>query len=104
MSNERFHTKERGNKALKFIEYYNSKEYTVKPDVVNCEGKKRAKRAFDLVWGDKMLREIGIIQDFWTTETTIDEIILPMRDMNSLFSDSKIEKAWSVNQSMVHEP
>jgi hypothetical protein len=33
----------------------------------------------------------------------IDEIILPMRDINSL-TTSKMEWAWIVNNNMVHEP
>ena len=33
----------------------------------------------------------------------IDEIILPMRDINSL-TMSKMEWAWTVNNSMAHEP
>ena len=33
----------------------------------------------------------------------IDEIILAMRDINSL-TTSKIERAWTVNNSMAHEP
>ena len=37
-------------------------------------------------------------------EITIDEIILPMRDINKLSNSSKIENAWSVNHNMVHEP
>ena len=43
------------------------------------------------------------ILDFQTKEITIDEIILPMRDINSLIM-SKMERAWSVNNSMAHEP
>ena len=38
-SNECFHTKGRGEVTLKFIEYSNSKEYTVNPDVVEYDGK-----------------------------------------------------------------
>ena len=33
----------------------------------------------------------------------MDEIILPMRNINSLAS-TKIEKAWAVNNSMAQEP
>ncbi len=62
------------------------------------------KPAFDLILGVKTLRELGIVLDFRTKEITIDEIILPMRDINNLSTSSKIEKAWSVNHSMVHEP
>jgi hypothetical protein len=38
-----------------------------------------------------------------TKQISIDEIILPMRNINSLAS-TKIEKAWAVNNSMAHEP
>jgi hypothetical protein len=38
-----------------------------------------------------------------TKQISIDEIILPMRNINSLAS-TKIEKAWAVNTSMTHEP
>jgi hypothetical protein len=42
---------------------------------------------------------------FWIFEQkiAIDENILPIRDINSL-TTSKMEKAWTVNNSMVHEP
>ena len=65
---------------------------------------KMTKPAFDHILGVKILRELGIVLDFWTKEITIDEIILPMRDINKLSNSSKIEKAWSVNHNMVHEP
>ena len=43
---------------------------------------------------------------FWILEQkeiTIDEISLPMKDIHKLSTRSKIEKAWSVNHSMIHE-
>ncbi len=61
------------------------------------------KPAFDLILGVKTLRELGIVLDFQTKKITIDEIILPMRDINSRSTSSNIEKAWSVNHSMIHE-
>ncbi len=62
------------------------------------------KPVFDLILHVKTLRELGSVLDFQTKEITIDEIILPVRDINKLSNRSKIEKAWSVNQSMVHKP
>ncbi len=58
----------------------------------------------DLILGVKILRELGIVLDFWTNKIAIDEILLPMRDINNLSTSSKIEKAWSANDDMVHEP
>ena len=45
----------------------------------------------------------GIVLDFWIKQIPIDEIIFPMRNINSLAS-TKIEKAWAVNNSMANEP
>ena len=63
-SNGCFHNKERGKVTLKFIEYSNSKEYSVNPDVVEYDGMKIIKPACDLILGVKTLRELGIIPDF----------------------------------------
>jgi hypothetical protein len=50
------------------------------------------------------MKELGIVLDFVTKEITVDEIILPMRDINSL-TKSKMEPgllttAWHVNQAV----
>ena len=58
---------------------------------------------YDLILGCKTMKELGIVLDFWTKEITIDEIILPMRDINSP-TTSKLESTWAVNNSMVQEP
>ena len=51
----------------------------------------------------KTMKEFGIVLYFWTKEITIDEIVLPMRDINSL-TTSKLESTWAVNNSMAQEP
>ncbi len=61
------------------------------------------KSTFDLILGMKALRELGIVLNCQTKEIAIDETILPMRDINNLFTSSKIEKAWSINHSMIHK-
>ena len=61
--------------------------------------------AFDLILGVQTLKELGIVLDFRTNTITVDESILPMRNIDNLSQKSKIEKAWSLNNSvMVHEP
>ena len=62
------------------------------------------KPAIDLILGVNKIRELGIVLDFWTKEITIDEIILPMRNIYKLSSKSRIKRAWYVNNSMIHEP
>ncbi len=59
------HTKRRGEVTLKFIEYSNSKEYSVNPDVVEYDEKKMTEPAFDLILGVKTLRELDL---FWIFE------------------------------------
>jgi hypothetical protein len=58
---------------------------------------------YDLILGCRTMKELGIVLDFQKKEITIDEIILPMRDINSL-ATSKMERAWAVNNSMAHKP
>ena len=89
--------------SLKFFEYSNSTEFLVPPDVVEYDKNNMTKPMYDLILGCKTMKELGIVLDFRTKEITIDEIILPMRDINSL-TTSKMEKTWAVNNSMVHEP
>ena len=61
--------------------------------------------AFDLILGVQALKELGIVLDFRTNTITVNESILPMRNIDNLSQKSKIEKAWSLNSSvMVHEP
>lgn len=61
------------------------------------------KLVYDLILGCQTMKELGIILDFRTREITIDKIILPMRDINSL-TTSKLESTWAINNSMVQEP
>ena len=69
---------------MKFFEYSNGKEYLVTPDVVEYDKKKMTKLMYDLILGCQTMKELGIVLDFRTKEITIDEIILSMRDINSL--------------------
>ena len=69
---------------MKFFEYSNSKEFLVTPDVVEYDKNKMTKPVYDLILGCKTMNELGLVLDFRTKEITIDEIILPMRDINSL--------------------
>ena len=61
------------------------------------------KLVYDLILGCNAMKELGIVLDFQAKQITIDEIILPMRNINSL-SSTKIGKAWTVNNSMAREP
>ena len=99
-----FQTRGRGEVNLSFFEYSNNKEYLVKPDIVEYDPKKMAAPAFDLILGVETLHKLGIVLDFRTKMITIDEILLPMRNIDNLSDITKIEKAWSVNNYLANEP
>jgi hypothetical protein len=88
-----FRTKEQRKVKLNIQEY--SSSHSLTPDLVECDGKP----VFDLIIGCKTMMELGIALDFKNKETTIDEIILPMRDINKLQN-----RAWAVNNRLLHEP
>ena len=58
------------------------------------------KPGFDLILGCNTMKELGIVLDFWTKEITLDEISLPMRDINKLKTRATIERAWTMNNSI----
>ncbi len=65
---------------MNLIEYSDSKRYYSKPDVV--EYKKGSRPQYDLILGTETMKELGIVLDFKAKTITIDEIILPMRNIN----------------------
>jgi hypothetical protein len=71
---------------LNFFEYSDSKRYHVEPDVV--EYNKNNRPQYDLILGTVTMKELGIILNFRDKMVTIDEIILPMRNINYLQGSS----------------
>jgi hypothetical protein len=100
-SNGSFLTKRWSKVNLKFFEYSNIKQYLITPDVVEYDKKMMTKPVYAHSWLQTM-KELGIVLDFQRKERTVDEISLPMRDINSM-TTSKMEKPWAVNNSMAHE-
>jgi len=99
-SNGSFQTNGTGKLRLKFFKYSASREYTIQPDIVENDTNHMSKPGFDLILGCNSMNELGIVLDFWTTEFTIDEISLPMRDIKNLRSKSAANKAWVMNNSI----
>ena len=102
MLNGVFHTKGRGKFTLKFFEYSNSKRVQIHPDVVTCD--KEDKPVFDLIIGCNSMEKLGIVMDIKTRSMTIDEIILPMRNIANLTNKSKVKEAWAISNALAHEP
>jgi hypothetical protein len=107
-SNGIFHSNGRTKVRVKFFEYSASQEYTLQPDVVEYNKDTMAKPGFDLILGSNTMKELGIVLDFQTKEITLDEISLPVRNINKLKTRANIEKAWtrnnSIYQNMSKEP
>ncbi len=81
-----FHTKGRVKLLIKFFKYSNSKEFLAEPDVFKYD-QKMGKPMFDLITGCNSMEKLGIGKDFKTKAITIDEIILPKRNIANLTSD-----------------
>ncbi len=79
----------RAKLRVKFFEYSTSREYFIQPDVVEYKDP-IDKPGFDLILGSNTMKELGIVLDFWTKEITLDEISLPMRDINKLSTRAQI--------------
>ncbi len=77
-----FQTQRKARVELNFFEYSDSKRYHVEPDVVEYDENNRPQ--YDLILGTVSIKELGIILNFWDKMITIDEIILPMRNINNL--------------------
>ncbi len=71
---------------LNFFEYFDRKSYHVEPDVV--EYGKDNKPQNDLILGTETMKEFGIILNIRDKMITIDDIILPMRNINNLQGSS----------------
>ena len=58
------------------------------------------KPGFDLILGSNTLKELNIVLDFWTKEITLNDISLPMRDIDKLKTSAMVERAWMMNNSI----
>jgi len=68
----------------KFFEYTASREYTLLPDSVEYDENSMTKPGFHLILGSNTLKELRIVLDVWTKESTLDDISLPMSDISKL--------------------
>jgi hypothetical protein len=65
--------------------------------------KKGSKPQYDLILGTETMKEIGVVLNFKAKTITIDEIILPMRNINHLQGASLI-CALKLSNSLAMEP
>ncbi len=77
-----FQTKRKAGVELNFFEYSDSKRYYSEPDVV--EYKKGSRLEYDLILGTETMKELFFVLHFKAKTISIDEINLPMRNINHL--------------------
>ncbi len=100
ISNGIFQTKRKARVELNFFDYSDSKRYYSEPNVV--EYSKESKPQYDLILGNETMEELGIVLDFKNKTITIDEITLPMRNIN-LLQDSSMLHGLKLNNSLAKE-
>ncbi len=100
-SNGIFQTKQMAEIKLNFFEYSDSKRYLAEPDII--EYNKINKPQYDLIIGVKTTKKYGIILDFKDKMITIDEVKLPMQNINYLQGSITL-RALRLNQSLAMEP
>ncbi len=99
--NGRFQTKRKIEIKLNFFEYSDSKRYLAVPDIV--EYNKINKPRYDIILGVKTMKKYGIILDFKDKMIAVDEVKLPMQNINYLQGSSTLS-ALRLNQSLAMEP
>jgi hypothetical protein len=100
-SNGMFQTKRKAEIELNFFEYSNRKRYLAEPDIVEYD--KNNKPQYDIILGVKTMKKYGIILDFKDKMITVDEVRLPMQNINYLQGSSTL-RALKLNHSLAMEP
>ncbi len=101
-SNGTFKTKKVGEVEFSFIKYPASKKVHLHPDIVGYS-KGGPPPLYDLIIGKQTLHDIGAVSDFKERTITIDDILLPMRNINSLQLKPSISRALKLNSSFAQE-
>jgi hypothetical protein len=96
-----FQTKRKAGIELNFFKYSDSKRYLVEPDIIRYN--KNNKPQYDLNLGNKTMKEFGITLDFKDKMITVDEVKLPMQNINYLQGSSTL-RALKLNRSLAMEP
>jgi hypothetical protein len=96
-----FQTQRKAKSELNYLEYSDSKSYLVEPDIIEYD--KNNKPQYDLVLGVKTMKKYGIILHFKDKMITVDEVKLPMQNINYPQGSSTL-RALKLNHSLAMEP
>ncbi len=103
ISNGTFKTKKVGDVELSFLEYSASKKVHLCPDILEYP-QGSPPPLYDLIIGNQTLPGIGGVLDFKERTIAIDEVLLPMRNINNLQLKPSISRALKLNSSFAQEP
>jgi hypothetical protein len=102
-SNSTFKTKKVGEVELSFVKYSASKKVYLHPDIVEYS-KGGPSTLYGLIIGKQTLHDIGAVLDFKEKTITIDDVLLPMRNINNLQLKPSISGALKLNSKFAQEP
>jgi hypothetical protein len=92
-----------GNIEISFVEYSASKKVRLQPDIVEYSPGDQAPM-YDLIIGKQTMQDLGVKLDFQEKTITIDEILLPMRNIVNLQLKPRITRALRENTCFAQEP
>ncbi len=96
-----FQTKRKAEIELNFFKYSDSKRYLAEPDISKYD--RNNKPQYDLILDVKTMKKYGILLDFKDKMITIDEVKLPMQNINYLQGSSTL-CVLKLNHSLAMEP
>jgi hypothetical protein len=91
-----------GEIELSFDDYSTSKKVHLHPDIVEYPAG-GPKPLYDLIIAKQTLHDIGVVLDFKEKTITIDDNLLPMRNINNLQLKSSIFRAFKLNSNYAQE-
>jgi hypothetical protein len=101
--NGTFVTDRVGDIEISFVEYLASKKVRLQPDIIECSPGDQAPM-YDLIIGKQTMHGLGVKLDFQERTISIDEILLPMRNIANLQLKPRITRALRVNTCFAQEP
>jgi hypothetical protein len=100
-SNGTFITDRVGNIEILFVEYSASKKVRLQLDVVEYSPGDQMQMYEDLIIGKQTMHNLGAKLDFQEKSTTIDKILLPMRNIVNLQLKPRITRALRENTCLL---
>jgi hypothetical protein len=102
-SNGTFITDKVGDIEISFVEYSASKKVRLQADIVEYSLGDQAPM-YDLIIGKQTMHDLGIVLDFQEKTITINEVLLPMRNIANLQLKPRITRPLRENTCFAQEP